>query len=169
MENSQNPQVSPEQVNGVWLSREEYERLRSAAPQVQVPMQPQPVMPLQVVDQKAASNMKDFWTYAGGAAALLVFVGLSSDAGAFMTVPMTIAVIVFAILAIKSLVAPSKKALSSVTPGFSGWVKPKKTNPAAIIVLGIIGLIIFLPMAPMILFILFMFIMAATGQDVRGT
>jgi hypothetical protein len=168
MENNQQPPTSPEQTSGVWLSREEYERLQGTVQQSQGYAAPQYVNP-SAPTTTSKKFTSEFWTYAGAAVALFIFVGLSFNTGSFLFIPMVIGIGIFSTLAIKSMIKPSRNAIETAMPNSIVAVKGRKMHPAAIVGLVILGLFVFLPFIPIILMILFMLIMAASGQDVRGT
>ena len=162
MENNLNPQPSPPpQVGGVWLSHEEYERLRATTP-AQAQAQASETNTGPIITGSPTKANKDFWTYIAGAAAVLLFLGMSFGSGSVFSVPMVIALIAFTILAIKSLMKPSQ--VDGISP-FT-YTAPTQKSKAGKIVLLIIGLLILVPMAPFILMILFLIIMSATGQEV---
>ncbi len=143
--------------NGVWISREEYDRLRDA-PGAQA-IGSGPMSGTQ--DAQAETNRKDFWTYACGAIAVLVFLGLTANFGQLFSVPLTIGLIVFIILAIVSLLKP-KKVNQTIT-GSSVYAPPAKSGATKI--LGIVLLLIVLvPIAPFALLIFFFILLASTGQ-----
>ncbi|HMS93179.1 MAG TPA: hypothetical protein PKD28_02205 [Candidatus Saccharibacteria bacterium] len=153
------PEQEP-QTAGVWLSQEEYERLRSGTSQVQSPAQASIATNVVV---PADGVKKNLWTYLGGAAAVLVFIGMTSQTGSLFTVPLMIALVVFVALAVKSLVKPA--SVGGLYPAGT-VVAPTKKSSAGKIVLAIILLALFIPVAPFALMILFLMFMLLTGQEV---
>ncbi len=154
---SEEPPVSTPQpqTSGVWLSQEEYQRLQHEA------AQPRPVgshttaAPVYMNEGK-----KNLWTYIGGAAAVLIFLGMSYGTATVFTGPLVIALLIFIILAIKSLVKPpSNEAYAST------FAAPSRKTSAGKIVLTVLLLLLLIPVMPYALLIIFLLIMLASGQN----
>jgi hypothetical protein len=141
--------VTPPQ-NSVWISKEEYERLR-AIEEGNASYFPKPVSSetvagseTPVLDYKRVNKFKDFWIYAGGTAAVLVFLGLTSDLGSFFGFPLMIALLIFGSMAVVSLYRAATGKGAQTVSSFQLYAPPKY-NSAGKTVLTVLGIILLLP------------------------
>jgi hypothetical protein len=154
---------APQTGTGVWISKEEYDRLRSA----EVAPKPQPAVfgsgPLpEEPYQPPKDKYKDFWTYVSGAAAILVFLGLTSSFGVIFSTPLTIGLVIFSVLSITSLYKATTGKIDSGASPINEY-RPKKT--ASKVVLTVLGVVILTPVLMIAGFMaLLMVILSAPGS-----
>ena len=155
------PAILQPPTDGVWISKEEYVRLSSQAPAPAVGSGQSPSFAIQP-EAVARGNTKDFWTYASAAAAVLIFVMLTIGGSSWVTVPAIVGVVIFAILAIKSLVSP-KQVAYDIQPSQSAPEPIKTPSKAGKVVGLVLGGLVLVIVAPFALMIVFFFILLSSG------
>lgn len=156
-------------ADSVWVSKEEYERLRTvysynnntavigSGPSIAVAETP-----------KGLNRFKDFWVYAGAVVAIIVFLGLTSEVGVFLTFPLTVGLVTFAIMALISLVkAAAPRMMAGVgTPvqSQSNGYEPAKKSSVGRVVLITLGIMVLSPFIAMaVLFVFLAIIFSSPG------
>lgn len=143
------------QQSGVWMSREEYDRLRFGHSDTDT-VSPQELMRSQarVGDAKHLSRFsKDFWTYAVAALAFLIFFALTAGDSSFFNSIFLFAIAIFSIMAIVSLVR--------------GPSSTKATRSAGKVVTTVLISLMMIPLIPAAFFFLMVLSWSASGQ--RGS
>lgn len=143
------PQAAPTQQSGVWLSREEYDRLRAASMPAATAIGSGP-SPDGVLQPKR--DYRNAWTYVAGAAAMLLFLAfiIPNNGGVFGVI-VGIALLGFAVLALISFLHPRTQV-----PG----QKTKNTAVKGLII--ILGVVAGIFAAPMLFFFGFIFFLILT-------
>ncbi len=158
--------AEPNTANGVWISKEEYARLNSLTPMQPVATEAVigsgPVPSFDVQSTPVKANKKDFWTYASAGAAILIFLMLTSSVGSWITTPAIIAIVIFAILAVKSLVKP-KDPYYNLQPSSSNPAPIRAPSNAGKVVGIVLGGLMLVIIAPFALLIIFFMVLASSG------
>jgi len=156
------PQNGPQ--NGVWVSKEEYERLRATSgvtPSPVSPNGPELYGSVPAIGQKSRR-----WTILSGIMAVILFICLTTEAGRAFTPLIIICLIVFSALAIRSLLLSEKS--SALAAGYSRITGSKRgpTRTIVTILAIIIAIVVIVQVAPFIIIIGFILFMALTGQTI---